>query len=509
MSVLQNNIASAIDTLTKSIASGPDPLMKSFVQNTNPTQGLQAYDLQAPALLLYPVLTPLRNSIPRVSGGYGAQANWKAITGINTANVRPGVGEGKRGGVVSHTTAEYFAAYRTLGLEDSVSFEAQNAAQTFDDLKARAQIGLLQAHFIGEERAILGGNTSVALGTTPTPTTSTATTGGTITAATYSVICVALGTQAYLDLAGFNNGYMGRVVSPATATIAGLITRTNADGTTDTFGDGSAQKSAAAAVTTTGATSTVSAAVAAVNGASGYAWFFGAAGSERLAAITSINSMVLTAPADAGAQLASTLAASDNSTSALEFDGLLTQAFKPNSGAYIKVMPTGTAGIGTGLTADGAGGIAEFEEAFLSFYNKYRMSPTVIYMSAVDLVNVSKKIIGNGGAPLIRLSVDATNPASISAGTVVGEYLNKVMQTKIKLLVHPNMPQGTVFFFSETIPYPLGGAQNVVQMKMRQDYHAIEWPLQSRSYKYGVYSDGVLQHYAPFSIGLITNIANA
>jgi hypothetical protein len=35
---------------------------------------------------------------------------------------------------------------------------------------------------IQEERLILGGNTSVAMGTTPTPTLSTATTGGTLAA---------------------------------------------------------------------------------------------------------------------------------------------------------------------------------------------------------------------------------------------------------------------------------------------------------------------------------------
>jgi hypothetical protein len=153
---------------------------------------------------------------------------------------------------------------------------------------------LLQATMIQEERIILGGNTSVALGTTPTPTVTPSNAGGSLAASTtHSVICVALGLQAYLDLAGANNGATNQSFAAATAAIAGQITRTNADGTTDTFGDGSAQKSAAsAAATTTGsAIGSLACTVTAVNGAVGYAWYYGAtAGAERLNQLTTINS---------------------------------------------------------------------------------------------------------------------------------------------------------------------------------------------------------------------------
>ena len=248
--------------------------------------------------------------------------------------------------------------------------------------------------------------------------------------------------------------------------------------------------------------------MAAVAGAVGYAWYVGAAGSEKLVACTSINSVVITAAADAGAQAAADLAAADHSTSSLDFDGLLYQAVKPGSNAYIKIMPTGTAGAGTPLTSDGAGGIAEFEEAFVNFYNRYRLSPTTIYVSSQELVNITKKIVANGGAPLLRLTTDAANQGTIQAGVVVGEYLNKVMGVKVPLRVHPNLPAGTVLFHTDRLPYPMANVGNVVQMNMRQDYYQLEWPLRTRKYEYGVYADGVLQHYAPFALGIITNIAN-
>lgn len=485
--------------------STPDDIIKSFVSPASSTTGLQAYNLEAPSKKLYPVLTPLRNSIARVGGGFATQANWKVITNINVNNQRAGVGEGKRGGLIQHSMSDYFAAFRGFGLENNVTFEANYSAKNFEDVKALAVQQTLEATMIQEERMILGGNTSVAMGTTGTPTL-IAGTGGNLPANTYSVIAVALGLQAYLDVVGANNGASGQSFDAASAVVPSLLTRTNADGSTDSFGGGSAQKSASATATVS-ASGKITASVASLNGAVGYAWYLGVAGSERLIGVTSINSIVLTDLPNANAQLASSLASSDNSKSDLDFDGLLYQAFKPGSNAYIKIMPTGTAGVGTPLTSDGAGGISEFEEAFINFYNKYRLSPSKIYLSATDLIKITKLIIGNGGAPLLKINADAVNTARISAGMVVGSYLNKVTGTEVPLVVHPNMPTGTIFFYTENLPYPVSNITNIVQMMMRQDYYQIEWPLKTRKYEYGVYADGVLQHYAPFSMGVITNIA--
>ena len=498
--------------LLKAAQAAPimDDLAKSFVQNSTATQGLQLYDLEAPAKMLVPVLTPLRNIIPRRVTGFGSQANWKAITGINTANQRAGVSEGNRGGIITQTTAEYLAAYRMWGLENSVTFEADLAAAGFMDLKALAVQQLLQALMIQEERLDLGGNTSLALGTTPTPSLVAGTAGSMATQGAASVICVALGPQAYLDVAGHNDGVTGQIFDPTAATVPGQISKTNTDASVDTFGGGSAQKSANATVSVTGATGSIAATVAAVKGAWGYAWFVGAtAGTERLAAITSINSVVLTTYPGSG-QLASTLTAVDSSTSTLEYDGLFTQAAKSGSNAYYATLATGVAGTGTTLTADGAGGIADFELAFATFYNRYRLSPTRIFVNSQECINITKKIIANGGAPLLRFTLDAKDvtDGKIQAGVVIGSYLNKVMNVNIPIQTHPLLPPGTILFYTDQLPYPMNGVADVVRKKLRRDYYQLEWPLRSRKYEYGVYADGVLQHYAPFSLGVITNITN-
>ena len=82
------------------------------------------------------------------------------------------------------------------------------------------------------------------------------------------------------------------------------------------------------------------------------------------------------------------------------------------------------------------------------------------------------------------------------------------MGREIPLVVHPNLPAGTVFFYTAELPYAVANVTAVARMLMRQDYYSLEWPLKTRKYEYGVYADGVLQHFAPFSMGIITNIGN-
>jgi hypothetical protein len=476
-----------------------DPLAKStFSQPGSATSGLNYYDLELGAKFLYPVLTPLRNEIPRVSGKGGIQANWRAVTGVNTSGLRIGVSGGNRGGVQAVSTQDYTAAYKGIGIETSVDFEAQYAGMGFDDVKAIGAKTGLEACMLGEETLILGGNTSLALGTTPTPSTTPATSGGTLADATYSVICVAL------SLDGVINGSV-------TGGIQGQITRLNADASSDSFGGGAARKSAAASAVVSGGggAGSISATVAAVTGALGYAWFWSTpAGSEVLGAITTINSVVITATA-AGTQTAASLGTGDNSTNGLVFDGLLTQALKSGSNSYVSYLPTGTAGTGTVLTADNFGGIVQVDTALKSMWDNYRLSPDTMWVGSQVAQNISTKILANSntGAQRFTITVDQDK---IVGGVMARSYLNKFSMAgakDIEIRIHPNMPAGTILMTSRTLPYPLSNVGNVMQIRTRQDYYQIEWPPRARRYETGVYADEVLQHYFPPSMAVIANIA--
>lgn len=500
------SMGSFLDEVAKSFADDrfvpeglPAFLAKAtFSQAGSATSGLTYYDLELGAKFLYPVLTPLRNETPRVSGKGGIQANWRAVTGVNTTGLRIGVSGGNRGAVQAVSTADYTAAYKGIGIETSVDFEAQYAGAGFDDIKAIGAKTGLEACMLGEEILLLGGDTSVALGTTPTPTLGALTTGGGLSDGTYSVICAALTLDAVV-----NGSVAGGV--------QGSITRTNADGSSDTFGGGTARKSNAATQTLSAGTAVqaVSAVVAAVTGALGYAWFWGAAGSEVLGAITSINSYVITAAAT-GTQTAASLGTGDNSTNNLVFDGLLYQALKPGSNAYLKIMPNGVAGTGTVLTADGAGGIVEIDALLKDRWDLYRLSPDTMWVSSQEAQNISKKILTGTSTSAQRFVFTSAQDA-LSGGMMMTTYNNKFSMAGAKTLqirIHPNMPAGTILFTSKALPYPISGVGNVIQVRTRQDYYQIEWPLRARRYEMGVYADEVLQNYFPPSMGVITNIAN-
>lgn len=476
----------------------PDNLWKAstFAQSGVATGGLTYYDLELGAKFVYPVLTPLRNETPRTSGKGGIQAAWRAVTGINTGNLSIGVSSGNRGAVQSVTTQDYVAAYKGIGLETSVDFEAQYAGMGFDDIRAiGAKVGL-EATMIGEEKYILGGDTSNSLGQTATPALSGSTTGGALGNQTLSVICVGLSFEGFIN---------GTVVGG----VQGQVTRTNADGSVDTYGGGACKPSANNTVSITGPNGSCAATVTVQAGTAGYAWFWGTAGSELLGAITSINSVSIIAAAT-GTQSAASLGTNDNSTNALAFDGLITLALKSGSNAYIAAQATGVAGTGTPLTADGAGGIVEIDALLKNRWDSYRLSPDTLWMNSQEALNISKKILA-GQANSAQRFVFESEQSALGGGVMVRTYLNRFSMAGAKTLdlrVHPNMPAGMILATSRTLPYPLANISNVYQIRARQDYYQIEWPLRARRYESGVYADEVLQHYFPPSMGVISNIGN-
>jgi hypothetical protein len=388
------------------------------------------------------------------------------------------------------------AAYVGLGLEDSVSFEADYAAQDFDDPKARATLGLLRSLMIQEEGMLLGGNASNALGVTPTPTLSAGGTGATLPALTYSVICVALTHQGN-SRSSLANGVIGQ------------ITKTNTDSSSDTINGGAAQKSVAATQAIT-LGQVLSCSVAAVEGAVSYAWFVGGAGSEKLEAITSINSVTFSAPLAGTHQLASALTAADYSKDAVyNFNGYLSFAMAAQ-GAITQALATGTPGTGTNLTSDGAGGVTEINNLLQNMFDTSRIGPSDLLVSSAGIRTINKLCIGNGGAPLFRFVMDGKGgETGLVAGGTVGSYLNPITNELIRVRVHPGMPAATILGYCKQIPYPLNGVGNVAQVKTRKEYYSLQWPFKSRKFEYGVYADEVLQHFAPFSLLKLYNIANA
>jgi len=477
-------------------------LQKAFTQ----ALGLVWYDLEPSAKLLYPVITPLRNMIPRVSGAGGTATNWKVITAINANGLSPGVSEGNRTAKITTTAANKTASYKGLGLEDSVSFEADYAAKNFDDVKALAVLGLLRSLMIAEEKIILTGVAGYQINSGSAAPTPTATKSG----------AGALAFNQTLHCRYIPLTPEGLAQASVAGGIVQSVTRTNVDASNDTYNGGCGRISAANNANTGGSNNSVIFAVPAANvtaktlrGAAGYAWFTGdanVAANLYLAAITTVPTYTATANAT-GTQTANDLdTGNDFSNDALVFDGLWGQIMDANSNAYYRDLG------GNNLTGEnGTPNITELDVALKSFWDNYKLSPDLMLMGAQEVKNINAKIMAGNGLPVMRFNMDAGQSGipTYTAGAVVGSYLNKYSMSGgslVRLMLHPNMPAGSIMFYSSSIPYPLSNVPNLLQMKMRRDYYQIEWPLVKRQYEYGVYEDGLLQNYFPPAFGLLTGI---
>lgn len=478
--------------------AGADPgtLEKTISTST----GLVAYDLQAPAKNLYPVATPIRNRLPRVGGGVGVATNWRQVNAIvgSGFDSMGWVPEGQRAGKMSYSTSSKAASFVTIGEEDAVTYEAISAGRTFEDVQAGMATRLLQKTLLKEEMALLGGNATMPLGTPAQPSLSaSAVSGSTLPAATYSVIVVALTFE------GVRN-------SSLSGGVATTKTITGADGQTFTLNGGSSNRSANA-TQAVAAGQGLAASVTAIQGAAGYAWFVGAAGSETLQAITSINSALFSATLASGAQPVSAISA-DCSTNSLAFDGLLTWALKAGSGAYVSQLATGAAGTGTTLTASGRGTVNEIDQMFETMWDSYQVSPSVLYVNSRQLRDITTKCLTGASGPLLQLYQDPSSPVQLTAGGVIDYYFNPFTLdggSKIPVKIHPYVPPGMIIGWAEDLPaqYQNSEVPNCAEVKTRQDYYAIDWPITTRQRQKGVYTEEVLAVYAPFAMGCITNIA--
>ena len=486
------------DTLEmlKGIYSTQNPLRKAGNTVTTAT-GLVEYDLQAPAKNLYPIITLLAKKVPRVKGKGGVATNWRQVNSITGSGFDSmgWVPEGQRSGVMSLNASTVAASYVTIGEEGALSFEAQSAAQGFEDERSRSSVRLLQKAMRKEEMAILGGNRSIALGTPAAATLSAATlAGATLPALTYSVIVVELTFE------GLKNS------SVSAAGVATTLAITGQDGSTYTLSGGSSMKSANATQAVT-LGQALTATCTPIQGALGYAWYVGAAASETLQAITTVPTAVFSAPLAVGNQAATAITADNSRNANLAFDGLLTTALNTANTAYVKQLN------GAFLTASSRGSVNEIDVMFKSMWDTYKLSPTVMYANSQEQQNITNRVLVTATGTILRQNIALGEPGAIVAGNVVSHYYNPFALNggvMIPILLHPDVPAGTIIAWADNLPaqYQSNDVPNVAEMHVRRDWYNIEWPLTTRSYQQGIYLESVLAVYAPFAMGIITGIGN-
>jgi hypothetical protein len=445
-----------IDRLADILKAG-GVVRKDVTQST----GLNVYNLEPAAKILQPVYSPYRNMLPRPNTGMGTAANWKVVTGLDISRIDPFTAEGTKAATVNVTAVDKSAGYKTISKGDSVSFQSEWSGKGYIDQKAAAVTRLLATVIQLEEQALLFGR-NANFGAITTPTTATATTGGTIAAATYNVVVRAI---SFPRLAG----------------------------TTAAAGRGRA--SSAASQATTGATSTLSASTTVVEGAVAYEWYVGTAGNERLEAITECAHVKLTALAATGVTLASV---SDNAADTLAFDGLITQLV--GTAGYSKTLANGTAGTGTAVS------LTDVDDMLQSLWDNYRVDPEVLFMNSREHRKLNALIQASTGLA-VQVYTQQSDVVGLTGGVSFSYYVNQTTGKKVKLMVHPFWPKGTILASTFALPFSIPGLNHIAEVETRKDYLQLEYPETKPAYEFEVLTDEVLKVYFPGAYGVIRNIA--
>lgn len=485
---LNNALASqrtAMQDIQKDI-SLTSPLSTSFA----------AFDLEAPAKLLTPRPTPLRNRIPRKKG-VGTSHRVKRIlgyTGTGTGgvgNTWPGITEStttafgsinyERGPKISYAADDLVLPYNSYSLSDSVSFDANFSGMGYQDLRQLSSTSTLYATMLMEERMMLMGRGTATgySGALAAPTfTAAATNTGTgqvdLAATTYYVNVTA---DAGISSTGFGESILG---TEATVVVgAGKVL-----------------------------TVTISAPVV---GALGYNVYVGTAtGAANLKYQGKTTSLVFTLQGAASTQTtgntapfkttgaAASRATADTSAYATGYDGILATLLGANSG-YNNY-------IGSTFSTSNPG--AEFQTVFSRLYDSVKADPDEILLNGLDRKQLSDAI-KSGSTANYRLTIDKPGEDGVTYGSVVTGIQNETTGKAVNLSVHPWLPQGVAPVLSYTLPIPDTEVSDVWANFMVQDYMGIQWPVTQFAYEFSTYFRGTFFCTAPAWNGIVSGITSA
>ena len=453
-----------------------------------------AFDLEAPAKLLTPRPTPLRNKIVRKKG-VGTSHRVKRITGYTgtgtggIGNTWPGISEStttpvgsiayERGPKISYAADDLVLPYNSYSLSDSVSFDANFSGLGYQDLRQLSSTSTLYATMLMEERMMLmsRGTASGYAGALTAPTvTLTKPSAGTgqvaIADATYYVYVTA---DAGISGSGFGESIVSTVQSQSTTSqvlkivvgdIVGALGYNVYIGTTTGTANAKYQG------TFKGNTAYVVGSGSVVAG-------------DTL--VYSTSSSILASRANA-----------DTSAYSTGYDGILPTVLGANSG-YVN-------DINTTFSTSNPG--AEYQKVFSNLYDSVKADPDEILLNGADRKQLSDAI-KNGSTANYRINLSQTDTGDYVGGAVIGALHNEITGKLVDLTVHPWLPQGVSPVLSYTLPIPDTEVSDVWANSMVQDYLGIQWPVTQFAYEFSTYYRGTFFCYAPAWNGVVSGIVNA
>jgi hypothetical protein len=448
-----------------------------------------AFDLEAPAKLLTPRPTPLRNMIARKSG-VGTAHRIKRITGYTgtgtggQGQIWPGVTETstatfgsiayERGPKISYTAEDAIFPYFSFSLSDSVSFDANYSGLGYQDLRQLSSTSTLYSSMLMEERMLLmsRGTASGLSGALAAPSTVTL---GQRAAANGEV---ALAATTYYVYTTSDAGAFGESVSSTVQSLA--VTSGNVLTVTVNNVVGALGTKVYIGTTTGNANAKFQGRFTSLTGV-----INGAGGLSTNDSIVYSTASTVTAPT------------ADSSAYATGYDGIIPQIIA--NGGY-------TNEINSQFSTSNPG--AEFQAVFGGLYDSVKADPDLILLNGADRKQLSDAI-KNGSTANYRLNLSQDESGNYVGGAVIGGLHNEVTGKLVDLMVHPWLPQGVAPVISKTLPIPDTEVSDVWSVVNVQDYQGIQWPVTQFSYDFSTYWRGTLVGYAPAWNGIVTGIKSA
>jgi hypothetical protein len=484
-------LASLTTALDAQRSAGMD-IVKDLTLTSPISTGLVAFDLEAPAKLIFPKMTPLRNKLPRKKG-VGTSHRLKVINAItgsesgvvdtfpgitdSTANTF-GAGTFNRGAKIGYAGYDRSFVYKQFSLSDNVPFSAQFQGQGYQDIRQLAQTTTLYASMLSEEKMLLmsrGVTADGNIGALGVPTA---------TAAARTKVAGEVGLSyagTYYIKVAADSGQFGASASSTLITVTGVTAGQVIDVT-----------------------------VADVVGAMGYEIFASSNASSgtgtdaqlKYQGRTPYNVFTLGGAADLTATgAAATTVASDTSAYATGYDGIVAQIIGA-SGA-----PSGYVNrLNAAFSTSNPG--VEYQNAFASLYNSFKADPDEVLLSGADRKQLSDAI-KSGSTANYRLNISQDEVGGVVLGDIITGLQNEVTGKGVAVTVHPWMPTGNSTVLSYTLPIPDSNVSDVWAVHNTVDYMAIEWPVVDFNYSNSVYWNGALTCAAPQFNGLIQGIKTA
>jgi hypothetical protein len=493
---LSPEASASLQTALASQRLAMQDIQKDITLTSPLSTSFAAFDLEAPAKMLTPRPTPLRNRIPRKKG-VGTSHRQKQIlgyTGTGTGgvgNIWPGITQSstatfgsinyERGPIISYAAQDLILPYNSYSLSDSVTFDANFSGLGYQDLRQLSSTSTLYATMLMEERMMLmaRGTASGYSGalSAPTATTGSPAASGSQTALASGTYYIAVTADAGISGNGFGESIASAIGTETVSTgdvltvivstpVVGALGYNIYVGTTT----GLANLKYQGTLKGTG-TFTIQGAGANVTGNNAAFTTTGAAASRATA---------------------------DTSAYATGYDGILATVLGPNTGYNNAINST--------FSTSNPGG--EFQTAFASMYQNVKADPDVVLLNGNDRKQLSDAIKSGSNANY-RLVINNPGEDGTTYGSVVTGLQNEVTGKAVDLMVHPWLNQGVAPILSFTLPIPDTEVSDVWANFLVQDYMGIQWPVTQFSYDFSTYFRGTFFCSAPAWNGAVSGIVNA